>query len=630
VLILPVRSLAGVLAIDDDNVPERVYVTVARPRVARREDGTSRLRLIRWAPTTGRAESPAIGGRLTLDIDVSPTAEEIAAASLSSRTVLPMPWLDGRIRLEGPQFEAVEADAVLSPGMVSAVSVDLSADAAALLAPLLQMNAVSPLQVTWTGHVLVRLPAVEVMATADVSEIRRRIEIAGANTQTIITRSIIDANARIEIRGADNAALEQALRQWVLDQLTTNFAQGKSLTVRAAASEVVHWPIQLATTLDDFVPAASRHSLVDTTLLDGAAIGVTPPIEVRVLADFSGPLERVDIRLEAGTQSETVSCTDDTAQYVGLDTLDFRWSDRLKLKGRSDADWTAWSDAHGSSHLLIPIFVPSTLSIDVLASGLDFTNRWASVQVVLTHDVPGATPTSDTVELSASCTSTTWTRAIDGIRGSVTVRMVYLSRQGPSIELPAVPVANDQIVVTDPLEHHQVRLSLVPAGTGWQDVALAMVDLRYVDGAYTMEEAIELRTLNDFVDWSAPARPDGPQSIQWRMHTSFTDGRFQSTDWQTAPDDVLVLRLEGKAQRQVQVLPIYFDPAATKQGTLRLHSGSQSETVVITDQTERHVTLAPGPFTWTLAWTTADGRDLADSVEHDGEDVIVVPRFQQA
>lgn len=630
-LVLPIRNLADLVALDDDAAPDRVYVALARPRVARRADGSPRFQLVRWVAQSETTDAPEAGARLTLDVETAPDAHELQAAGLGSRQVFLFPWLDAIVRLDGPQFDPVEAEVSLAMGRAGAVAVDLSPSAAGILAPLLQAESVSPLQVTWTGHVLVRLPPVEVIATADVQEVRRRIEIAEGGHQVTMTRSIIDVNARIEIRGADNVALEQALREWVLDELVSRFSQGGNLTVRAAASDVVRWPIQLATTLDDFVPAASRRTLVNTVILGSNEIGNTPPIEVRVLGNFAGPLERVDVRLQGASRTDVIELpvSDDAPRSVALGTLDFRWSYRVKIENHPSGDWSLWQDAHGSTSLVVPVSIPSGLSIEVVAVGLDFQTRWALVRVVLEHKLPDSPPTSHTVELDALHRSHTWTRSLEGIRGTLKARVSYVSRQGQSVERIIDEIINDQVIVRDPLDNYRVRLALVPGGTGWGEVAIAMVDLRYVDGAHVVDETVELRKLDDFLEWEAPARPDGPHAIQWRVHASFADGRFESRDWQTTSSEVTVVPIDGAPRRTVQLLPIYFDPSVTQKGTVHLRSGMQTESVVITDRAQRSVMLGPGPFLWSIAWTAADGTAFPESAPEDGEDVIVVPRFRR-
>src|SRR5262245_36383462 len=176
-LVLPFRPAAGLVAIDDDSAPERVYVALARPRVARRPDGSSRARLVRWTRQSGPAGPSEVGARLTMDVDIQPTPDEIAAAGLAGRDVRALPWIDASIRLEGPQFDPVEAPVAVALGTSAAVTVDLSPLAAGILAPLLQSSTVSPLQVTWSGHVRVRLPPGEAIATADPREYPRRLQL---------------------------------------------------------------------------------------------------------------------------------------------------------------------------------------------------------------------------------------------------------------------------------------------------------------------------------------------------------------------------------------------------------------------------------------------------------------------
>ena len=310
-----------------------------------------------------------------------------------------------------------------------------------------------------------------------------------------------------------------------------------------------------------------------------------------------------------------------------LGTLDFRWRNRIKTKDHPSGEWGGWQEEHGRSGLLVPVSISSHLAIEVLAPGIDFVDRWAAIRVVLEHRAPGASPMSHAIELDAGHVGAIWTQALDGVRGPVGAHVTFVSKQGRSVEQQIDEIANDQLIIVDPMETGRVRVVLVPAGTGWGQVALAMVDLRYVDGDYTVDETVELRKLDDFVEWEAPARADGPQSIEWRRHVSFTDGRFESGAWTTAAPGVIVVRIDGVPQRKVQVIPVFFDGAVTRQGVLRLRSDAQSQLVTITDCTPRTVNLASGPFTWSITWTMADGTVLPESPPQAGDDVIVLPRF---
>jgi hypothetical protein len=627
-LTLPVESRGDLLVVHDDAAPDRVCVTLARPRVTNRADGNTSVRLLRWIPTQASAGVGQItGARLSVDVDLTPGATDLASASLGGADVQPMPWLDAKVRLDGPQFDAIEADVAIAAGSLAAVSIDLPPSAADILAPLLQGDTVSPLQLTWTGHVLVRLPPVEVIASADVTEIRRRLDLIAPGRRVTTIRSIVDANARIEIRGGSNAALEQAMRDWALGQLLERLDKGQSLDVHAAASDVVPWPIVLAATLDDLVPPDRRGTLVETVVLDpGDAAGV-PPIDVRVLADFGGRVERVDVRLAPSTGDRTLelSFSDTMARPAALHTSDFRWCRRIKMKGSALGEWSPWEELHGRTGLVIPVVTPGSLSVDVLAAGLDFAERWSSVHVVLTHTAAGAVAESWTADLTAAQTAASWVTPLPGARGPITAALTYVSRQGQTIQR-AIDRVGDQLIVLDPLDGNQVRFTLLPAGTGWNDIAFAMVDMQYADGAYVVDETLELRRLSDMVEWVVPARPDGPQTACWRLHASFTDGRFTSSEWQEVPRGPLVVRIDGIRRRTVQILPIYFDTTTTKSVTVRLRSGPQTESIVCADRSQKIVTLPDGPFSWTLQWTRPDGSQSAESAPQDGDDVIVIPR----
>ena len=417
------------------------------------------------------------------------------------------------------------------------------------------------------------------------------------------------------------------MRDWALGQLLERLDKRQSLDVRAAASDVVPWPIVLAATLDDLVPPDRRGTVVETVVLDpGDAAGV-PPIDVRVLADFGGRVDRVDVRLAplTGDRILELSFSDTTSRPAALHTSDFRWCRRIKMKGSALGEWSPWEELHGRTGLVIPVATPGNLSVDVLAAGLDFAERWSSVHVVLTHTPPGAVAESWTADLTAAQTAASWVTPLPGARGPITAALTYVSRQGQALQR-TIDAVGDQLIVLDPLEGNQVRFTLLPAGTGWNDIAFAMVDMRYADGAYVVDETLELRRLSDMVEWVVPARSDGPQIARWRLHASFTDGRFTSGEWQDVPRGPVIVRIDGVPRRTVQILPIYFDATATKSVTVRLRSGSQTESIVCADRSQKIVTLPDGPFSWTLQWTRPDGSQSAESAPQDGDDVIVIPR----
>lgn len=623
-LTLPIRTVGELLVLEDDGAQAQRYVALRRPCIARDADGHPRLRLVRWV----MADGAVAGARLTLDLELQPRPDELALADIALSRAAPVPWLNPSLRLEGPLISAKEVQVASTSAGSATVSLDLSAAEASVLAPLLAGQNVSPLQVTWLAAVLVRAPPLQVVAFADASEVRRRTELVTPDRRVSVTRAIIDASARIEIQGSEHAELEAALRSWVLDELEAKFASGRALEIRTSASEVLTWPVQLATTLDLEVPPG--RSLVETIVLDSSELGRAPPLELRVLGDFTGRLERVDVRLASASGGELreLAVHDDAARSIALGTSDFRHSWRVKLRERPPGAWTEWHAVHGWRSLLLPIATPVALRCEVLATTLDFRRRWQSLSVTLTHVAPDGATSTDVLELGAAQPSAGWSAALDGARGRVSAQLVYRGRQGQLVERNVDDIQGEQLVIGDPMDGNILRLTLVPTGAGWSDVAQAMVDVAYVDDAYVVEETIELRSLEDLVTWELPVRAEGPRIIRWRLHASFRDGRFAASDWQESQPGIVPLRLERGSTRTVQVLPVFFAVDVTRRAQLSFHAGSRVQTLVVTDRSSQTVALDSAFTTWSVQWSLADGRELPESTRMSIDDVIVLPVFE--
>ena len=624
--VLPVETRGPLIALRDDLSPSW-FVAPVRPRLARSLDGTPLLRLDRWVlPSASSGVAPAIGGRLNLTVALMASAEEIATTNLAPGTVAPIPWLDASIELKGPLFGPIAVEVAVAAGAVGAIATELSDEAAAVLASLLTREVVSPLQVTWTGSVLVRLPAVEIVASAVIERTVLQASSDGLSRR-FVARSIIEANARIEIRGANNPQLETVFRDWALEELTRCCAEGRALSVRAGAAQVVRWPIRLSTTLDDLIGSDSRQDLVHVHALDPAELGKPPRVEVRVLGAFGNALERVDVRLRpANGAVKDLAISSETPQYVELGTGNFSWSYRAKPVSHPSGEWSASRTADNSYSLLIPIATPKHLSVEVLASGLDFKHRWRLVRIELLHQGLPQDTDSTVIELDSARPSAVWKKTLVGPLGKVRAGLTYLSHHGQRLEVELDEIGGRQLIVEDPLDANQRRLAIIPTGNGWGGIAVAMVDLRYRDGDFRNEETIELKSLSDFVEWVTPARKDGPRAIEWRCHASFQDGRFEEGDWQSTESEVLAVSLQAPATRQVQVVPVFFDVAKTPRADIHLRNHDRLVTVSIASTSTVTVTLPQGPFSWGITWRLPDGSQKELPEQASDQEVIVLPR----
>ena len=232
-LILPIHIRGNVIAIADDAAPGRVCVALARPRAARRADGSSRVRF-RALGGNGLPDplNPPAGGyaghRHAAD------AGRLIAAGLAPQETSPMPWLQARLRLEGPQLRSRGGRNFQRDGNGrgrrgrSRPSRHRDSGAASLPRD----------SVAAAGHVERRRPGASSTGGSGGYGGRERSPPPGFLRPARPARHCHAIGHGCERphrdRGADNPALEQALRDWALDELTRRFSRGESVSIRAA------------------------------------------------------------------------------------------------------------------------------------------------------------------------------------------------------------------------------------------------------------------------------------------------------------------------------------------------------------------------------------------------------------
>lgn len=542
-LSLPTQTRGALVVMPDHADPTRVYATLARPRLSSHSPERPSLRLVAWtatqAPRTGERE---VGGHLFLEIEVEPGPAELAAAGLAAPQAQPMPWLEAQAILDVQGAEPITSEVSVIAGGRAAFGMRLTPLQVGLLAPLLRGDAVAPLQVTWVGQVRARLPAVEVTATVDVGELgshatRTRDEL----------HHHVSMHARVVITGAPSPAVEASLRAFILDALTEQVVAGRTALVRHSAAEVVAWPIRLSTTLD--LDGVRRADLVTSLTLPPNELEVPPPLRIQASGGLPAGVERVDVELRRGeadgeAEPSRVSLTSDTPAWVELAGGDLAARHRV-VAGGVTHPWSRWSALAGLRELTIPVALPAPRVVEVLLAGLDLRSRWALVRVELTAtDVTGQAH-AHVVELREGTRAGQWALP-SGTEGTrVLSRTRFTSTQGLLVERGPDPVEHDQVVVSDPFGSDRIGIALVPAGPGWDGVALVMVDLRHEDGTWVHEQAVELHALSDFVQVDLPARTGGPRTLSWRVHASFSDGRFAQSPWQRTELPLLLVSLPG-------------------------------------------------------------------------------------
>lgn len=536
-LTLPMQARGALVVLPDHADPTRSYATLARPRLSSRTPERPSLRLVAWtatqAPRTGERE---VGGHLFLEIEVEAGPADLAAAGLSPASVQDMPWTDAQAILEVQGAEPITSEVSVIAGGRAAFGMRLTPLQVGLLAPQLRGQAVAPIQVTWVGQVQARLPATEVVATVDVTELRSHT-VTPTHEEI---RAHVSAHARVVITGAVDPQVEASLRAWVLEALTGRVTAGETALVRYSSAEVVPWPIRLSTTLDlDGVRGAD---LVTSLTLPPDELETPLPLRIQARGGFDAGVERVDVELR-GRETEPlgVSLSSETPAWV--EPGDAHEERHRVVAGGIAHPWSRFRELAGLRELTIPVARPAPRTIEVLLAGLDLEHRWAAVRVEL-----GATDVADhehahVVELRNGTRAGQWALPAGTEGAAVHARTTLVSVQGLVVERGPEPVEHDQVVVRDPFGGERLGLALLPAGPGWDGVALVMVDLRHEDGAWVHEQAVELRSLADFVQVDLPARAGGPRTVSWRVHASFSDGRLREGPWQRTEAPLLVVSL---------------------------------------------------------------------------------------
>jgi len=626
----PLTRVGPLLRVDDDRGDRPPALCAAEPRVALDAAGRPRLRLLTWAERASGGPDAVRGGRLDLELDVAPRPEELATAGFDEADWTPLPLREPTVRIEGPGFDAVEVAAAGSMPTRVAATLDLPERSAGLIATAIEEVGARQIQVVWSGLLDVRLPPVEVVATADVATTRHLTERVGPGEHYRAIRSAVEATVRIEIRGGVDPEVETSLRELAIDTLTERALEGGELVFRVAAADVVAWPVRLAGSLGDLVAPELRADLVRTELLSVDEIAADHSIEVRAVGPFDGGLVRVDVEFEAatGTDVERVSLEGPEPRHIFPESRAGRWRRRVTAEGLPTSGWGPWTEHTGGSGLVLPAPVEPVLDIEVVAAALDFETRWRGVEVTLEHTPDsGGVPEGASLSLDRVRRSAMWTHRHGGLRGRVDADLVWRSRDGLVVRRRLEDVRGRVLSVRDPFEGELERVTVVPTGTGWHDVDRVMVDLRRTDGDLQHGVTLALGGLDEVAEWTTPAPSRSTAPIEWRRHAAFTDGRFESSDWVSAEPGIVAVPLMREARREVTVWPIHLEAEVTERIEVRVRSGEEEASATLRDRAPAALELPAGPWRAELVWWGRDGSEVRLDIEESDDDVLVIPRL---
>jgi len=576
------------------------------------------MQLLQWRAASG--DRAIRGGRLNLALSVAADEPLLAEPGLAEHECVPVPWEGATVQVMGPGFESEPASVAMTSPETARVAVHLDDRATVIVAALLERETVAPLQVVWAGTTRMRLPGVSVRASASRSEIVRRVSQSGAAASIEIVRSLIKANVRIEIDASDNAVLEEALREYVLDRLVELFADEQELVVTVGAADVVEWPIRLAATLDDLGDAGDR---VQDIVLSEQELGRPTKLELRALGDFAGGLERVDVQIQQDDEVLDFALTDTAPQAAELDAGAVTWRSRERWRGLPSSPWNGWQTSESTSLLLVPVRSQATPTIEITAIGVAFSTRWRSIDVEVAPIAgAGALPLATlNAEQPTQLLDTDLTLG----RAGYDVNLRYQSTTGLLvIRKVSLAPGENLLLVRDPYAEGSLNVVAIPTGNAWDDIAMAMVDMRYEDGDEVWEEALTLTSIDDFAEWEVPVRDDGPRRFQWRYHASYRDGRFEQGDWMQEENRLINVNLVAPERRQLQILPVFLEDGESVDIHVRMNGDMREVTLSARDP--HSMQIPAGPYEWQAVWHLASGDSVQGPTLRGERDVIVVPR----
>ncbi|MFC7615563.1 hypothetical protein ACFQV2_20715 [Actinokineospora soli] len=197
-----------------------------------------------------------------------------------------------------------------------------------------------------------------------------------------------------------------------------------------------------------------------------------------------------------------------------------------------------------------------------------------------------------------------------------------------------------QVLVNQPTEA-LLRVSLVPTGNGWADVAQVMVEL-HSDAAYghPAKATIPLRRFDEGATWVVPLADAAKRSYRHRWTASFTNGQLESTPWREVADgDAVLPVLVDRAGIDVTVIGDALDFTACPLTEVSLGftgtPGVEPVTFLFRDKAPQrwHVDVPEGTpvdYTWS-ATHYPTGRDpIALPARREVDPFVVLPAYQAA
>jgi len=427
-----------------------------------------------------------------------------------------------------------------------------------------------------------------------------------------------------------------------------------SLDVTLEQRSVVEWRVYPQATLESSFRGMSTTDLahyVRKISLDDP-FWRTLEVDVRAFADWAGPVNWVTVDLEydpPGSVPKPMSFTFDSAhadpqhwsENIEEGDVSYRYRTTIAfddLGPQPASEWTTTTVPAINVQATAP-----TLDVTVLAGDIDFSTV-DKVEVTIAYEDPaqGVPREEHTVVLTAAMIQDSYRRII---YKPITQQAQYRTRFtliSGDVQEDHVwrPVGGPQIVINAD-RSAVLRVGLLPAGDGWDDVVRVLVDLSYADPAnsYTVSTSMDLEAITQFKTWTVPLKNKSLRSYRYRWTASYKNGDLVKTDWQQAPAGTETLPIAiHRPGINVTLVADAIDFSVTPIVEVTCHYAhgdvDRQQTFVLKQPGVQmwHVDVpegAPTDFSCLVTYSVAGGEPVTLAPMVETSNVVIVPAYQR-
>lgn len=297
-------------------------------------------------------------------------------------------------------------------------------------------------------------------------------------------------------------------------------------------------------------------------------------VEVQIQYDGRNELGQVERKQETFTfTKDTTSGTWDPSLINRNRTYRWRW--RLAYTGKEPGNFTSFKPERSPA---LNIVVPSSGRIDlpILAGNIDFQQTVSQVQVKVSYEDRGddVDPQTENFILTNGQLEQRYTRQLfTEWDRKVSYKPTFILKDGQVIEGDEVDTDERSLLINAPL-FDRLDVGLIPVGAGWENVAQAIVDLRYSDerNNYHVDQTLTLKGLSEFKSWSVVLQDRDNRRFQEKTTISFKDGTMSETAFLEFDGDQTIPIIADETPRlDVRVMPNVLDFSTTPVVTCDLH-----------------------------------------------------------